>query len=85
MCAGLGLLVDVHVLTTEVQFLGQHFGAAACGSCINQVLLFPMLPHFFTLGEIMDDYFLTFMCLIPMFFGAWAVRSIIDDIKRGRQ
>ena len=51
----------------------------------------PLMLHqvyqcpFFTFGEIMDDYFLNFMCLIPMFFGAWAVRSIIDDIKRGKQ
>ena len=33
----------------------------------------------------MDDYFLNFMCLIPLFFGALAVRLIIDDIKRGKQ
>ena len=34
VCAGLELLVDVHVLTTGVQFPGQHFGAAACGGVL---------------------------------------------------
>ena len=86
VCAGLELLVDVHVLTTGVQFPGQHFGAAACGGVLL-VRFWNSLcgPILLPLEEIMDDYFLTFMCLIPLFFGALAVRSIIDDIKRGKQ
>lgn len=41
-----------------------------------------MRPHSFTFGEIMDDYFLMLMWMVPLFFAVASVRSILDDIKK---
>jgi hypothetical protein len=33
----------------------------------------------------MDDFVLMFVWLMPLFFAVAAVRSILDDFKRGRK
>ena len=70
-----------------MQFPSQHFGAAVSwGISISQVLEFPYAaPVFFYLEQIMDDYLLMFIWLLPLFLAVVAVRSIMDDLKRGKK
>lgn len=44
-----------------------------------------MRAHFLYLETIMDDFVLVFVWMLPLFFAVETVRSVIDDIKRGKQ